>query len=149
MLPCLSGVSGLINTISPVRTSRVVGLTCADPDNIRVWWGNCYISDGKDLFAARDLLGIKTLFYGQKADTLYLASELKAILPVTREVYEFPNGHYLDQGGQFARFAELPQSSPRLWDYDVEKMTADIREIIERSFRNRIDFDHFFLSFHE
>ncbi|NQT31264.1 MAG: hypothetical protein HQ588_02930 [Deltaproteobacteria bacterium] len=84
------------------------------------------ISDGKDLFAARDLLGIKTLFYGRKADTLYLASELKAILPATREVYEFANGHYMDQSGQFTRFAELPQSPPRLWNHDVEKMTADI-----------------------
>jgi asparagine synthase (glutamine-hydrolysing) len=98
------------------------------------------ISDGKDLFAARDLLGIKTLFYGRKANTLYLASELKAILAVTSEVYEFPCGHYMDQSGQFTRFAELPQSPPRIWDHDVEKMTADIREIIERSFRNRIDF---------
>jgi asparagine synthase (glutamine-hydrolysing) len=98
------------------------------------------ISDGKDLFAARDLLGIKSLFYGRKADTLYLASELKAILAVTDEVYEFPNGHYLDQSEQFTRFAELPQSPPKQWDYDVEKMTVDIREIIESSFRNRIDF---------
>ncbi|HEY32047.1 MAG TPA: hypothetical protein G4O10_02940 [Dehalococcoidia bacterium] len=98
------------------------------------------ISDGKDLFAARDLLGIKTMFYGRKDDTLYLASELKAILAVTDEVYEFPNGHYLDQSERFTRFAGLPQSPPRFWDYDVEKMAADIREIIERSFRNRIDF---------
>jgi len=98
------------------------------------------IYDGKDVFAARDLLGIKTLFYAWKDDTLYLASELKAILAVTDEVYEFPNGHYLNRSGQFTRFAELPKSPPRLWDYDVEKMAEDIREIIERSFRDRIDF---------
>jgi len=98
------------------------------------------IYDGKDLFAARDLLGIKTLFYGRKDDTLYLASELKAILAVTDEVYEFPNGHYMDQSGQFTRFVELPQSPPKPWNYDVKKMTVDIREIIECSFRNRIDF---------
>ncbi|NIM67236.1 MAG: asparagine synthetase B, partial [Armatimonadetes bacterium] len=41
------------------------------------------ISDGKYLFAARDLLGIKTLFYAKKDGNIYLSSELKGIMPVT------------------------------------------------------------------
>jgi len=98
------------------------------------------ISDGKDIFAARDLLGIKTLFYGWKDGTLYLASELKGVLQVTDEVYEFPNGHYMDGSGRVTEFASLPENPPPLWDYSVDKMTGDIREIIERSFRNRVDF---------
>ena len=98
------------------------------------------ISDGKDILAARDLLGIKTLFYGWKDKTLYLASELKGMLQVTKEVYEFPNGHYMDGAGRVTRFAELPENPPRFWDYSVDKMANDIREIIERSFNNRIDF---------
>jgi len=48
------------------------------------------ISDGERLFAARDPLGIKTLFYGRKDNTLYLASELKSITKITGEVFEFP-----------------------------------------------------------
>ena len=98
------------------------------------------ISDGKDIFVARDLLGIKTLFYGWKDSTLYLASELKGILQVTKEVYEFPNGHYMDGSGRVTRFTELPKSPPELWDYSVGAMAKDIRDIIERSFHNRIDF---------
>ena len=98
------------------------------------------IFDGQGLFAARDLLGIKTMFYGQKDNTIYLASELKALLAATSEVYEFPNGHYMDQSGDFTQFAKLPQSAPRTWDHDVEQMAVEIRDIIERSFRNRIDF---------
>ena len=98
------------------------------------------ITDGKDIFAARDLLGIKTLFYGWKDDTIYLASELKGILQVTKEVYEFPNGHYMDRSGQLTKFAELPKSPPKLWDYSVDTMAGDIREIIERSLRSRVDF---------
>ena len=54
------------------------------------------ISNGEDLFAARDLLGIKTLFYGRKDQTLYLSSELKSIVQVTDDVHEFPPGHYMD-----------------------------------------------------
>ena len=98
------------------------------------------IADGKDIFAARDMLGIKTLFYGWKDETLYLASELKGILQVTRDVYEFPNGHYMDGSGQLTKFAELPKSAPEFRDSSVDTMAYDIREIIERSFRNRVDF---------
>ena len=98
------------------------------------------ISDGEDIFAARDLLGIKTLFYGQKGNTLYLASELKGILQVTKEVYEFPNGHYMDNSRQFTKFAELPQKPPEPLKCSVDTMVNDIRNIIERSFQNRIDF---------
>jgi len=98
------------------------------------------ISDGKDIFAARDLLGIKPLFYGWKDNTLYLASELKGILQVTKEVCEFPNGQYMERSGQVTKFAELPESPPKFWDSSVDSMAGDIREIIERSFNNRIDF---------
>jgi asparagine synthase (glutamine-hydrolysing) len=99
------------------------------------------ISNGKDLFAARDMLGIKPLFYGWKDNTLYLASELKGTLMVTKEVYEFPNGHYMNHNGQLTKFAELPKSPPKFWESGPDDMAHDIREIIERSFSNRVDFN--------
>ena len=99
------------------------------------------ITDGREILAARDLLGIKTLFYGRKNDTIYLASELKGILEITSDVHEFPNGHYLDARGEFKCFAELPESPPpELTDCSIEKIAQTIREHIERSFANRIDF---------
>ncbi len=98
------------------------------------------ISDGKEMFAARDLLGIKTLFYGRKDGSLYLASELKAVMRITGEVYEFPNGHYMESTGGLHRFSELPSSPPQQSVSSVDEMARDIREIIERSFGNRIDF---------
>jgi asparagine synthase (glutamine-hydrolysing) len=98
------------------------------------------ISDGDEVFAARDLLGIKTLFYGLKGDAIYLSSELKSIVAITGEVYEFPEGHYMDARGEFHRFAELPGSPPEFHDKDVREMLADVRDIIERSFGSRVDF---------
>jgi asparagine synthase (glutamine-hydrolysing) len=98
------------------------------------------ISDGDDLFAARDLLGIKTLFYGWKNGTLYLASELKSIVAATGEVYEFPPGHYMDSSGQLTRFAALPTAPPEMLHRDVDKMAEDVRGIIERSVRRRVQF---------
>ncbi|MBW2711422.1 MAG: hypothetical protein JRC58_05955 [Deltaproteobacteria bacterium] len=99
------------------------------------------ISDGENLFAARDLLGIKTLFYGYKDGTLYLTSELKSLITITDEVYEFPPGHYMNGSGTLTRFAELPQSQPEILADDLDKITATIRDIIQRSFNNRVDFN--------
>jgi len=97
------------------------------------------ISDGDKLFAARDLLGIKTLFYGRENGTLYLASELKSLRAVTNDIREFPEGHFMDASGQLTRFAELSES-PEVTDAEISKIAADVRDIIERSVRNRVDF---------
>ena len=97
-------------------------------------------SDGKELFAARDVLGIKTLFYGWKDGTLYLASELKSITEVTKDVREFPPGYCMDRDGHLTRFAVLPQARPEGLDVEPEKMVEDVRAIVRRSFWNRVDF---------
>lgn len=98
------------------------------------------ISDGDELFAARDLLGIKTLFYGRRDQTLYLSTELKSLVCVTDDIHEFPPGHYMDSEGNFIRFAELPKSPPEVLHTDLEHMVKDIKEIITKSIRNRVDF---------
>ena len=80
------------------------------------------------------------MFYGWKDDTLYLASELKSIVEVTDDVYEFPPGHYMDRHGCLTRFAQLPASKPKAPHTDVNVITETIRSIIRRSFSNRVDF---------
>jgi len=98
------------------------------------------ISDGDELFAARDLLGIKTLYYGWEDNTLYLASELKSIFEVTEEVYEFPPGHYMGPKGGLIRFAELPKTPPKELHSNLDLMIKDIQAFVRRSLRNRVDF---------
>jgi asparagine synthase (glutamine-hydrolysing) len=98
------------------------------------------ISNGDEIFAARDLLGIKTLFYGRRDNTLYLATELKSLAAVTDDIHEFPPGHYMDSGGSFSRFAELPKAPPEVLHSDLGQMIKDIRDIIQRSLRSRVDF---------
>ncbi|MBW2248702.1 MAG: hypothetical protein JRF62_16285 [Deltaproteobacteria bacterium] len=99
------------------------------------------ISDGENLFAARDLLGIKTLFYGRKNGSLYLSSELKSLIGITDDVYEFPPGYYMDSTGTLFRFAELPKSQPEILHSDPNEMAETIRDIIQRSFQNRVNFE--------
>ncbi len=98
------------------------------------------ISDGQKIFAARDLLGIKTLFYGWKDETLYLASELKSLVEVTDDIHEFPPGHTMDSTGLLSRFTELPDAPPGTVHTDLGKMIEDIRDIIQGSIRSRVNF---------
>jgi asparagine synthase (glutamine-hydrolysing) len=99
------------------------------------------ISDGENLFAARDLLGIKTLFYGTKDGSLYLSSELKSLTVVTDDIHEFPPGHYMDNTGTLFRFDELPKRQPEILHSDPTEMAETIRDIIQRSFQNRVNFE--------
>ena len=98
------------------------------------------ISNGEEIFAARDLLGIKTLFCGWRDDTLYLASELKSLVEVTDDIYEFPPGHFMDSTGRLSRFAELPGAPPGTLHTDPGQMIEDIWGIIQGSIRSRVDF---------
>lgn len=101
----------------------------------------CVLWDGKHMLAARDPLGIKTMFYGYNNQNLYLASELKALKSVTDDIHEFPPGHYMDETGAFKKYASLTPSRPqkRLSD-NLETIIADLRQIIDRSFSSRVNF---------
>ncbi|UCH46064.1 MAG: hypothetical protein JSV11_04970 [Nitrospiraceae bacterium] len=98
------------------------------------------ISDGEQCIAARDVLGIKTLFYGKKDNKIYLSSELKGLIRITGDVHEFPAGHYMDGSGNFTPFAALPDTPPAVNGHGVETAVENIRGIIHRSFHSRIDF---------
>jgi asparagine synthase (glutamine-hydrolysing) len=100
------------------------------------------ISDGEKLLAARDGLGIKTLFYGYSKDkqTIYFSTELKSLLTVTKNVYEFPPGHYVDQNGQFKRFAQLPKmATGNLEEQKVKNITNHLAKIVRRDIQHRLD----------
>ncbi len=99
------------------------------------------ISDGENCIAARDVLGIKTLFYGKKDNNIYLSSELKGLVGITEDVHEFPAGHYMDSSGSFTQFASLPASPPEMNGHGVDTAVDNIRDIIHRSFHSRIDFN--------
>ncbi len=98
------------------------------------------VDEKQGMFAARDLLGIKTLYYAKKNGVIYLASEVKAILAVTADVYEFPAGHYMNCDGELIAFDALPETPPEPIRSDEAESIATIRSTIESSIDNRIDF---------
>ncbi len=69
------------------------------------------IADQGNLFAARDPIGIKPLYYGFKNGAFWFASELKALAPHCSDIHEFPAGSYFHTRDGFRSFYEVPEIS--------------------------------------
>lgn len=95
------------------------------------------------LIAARDPIGITTLYQGWKTgspETIFFASELKAIHDQCDKVIAFPPGHYFDSStGEAKRYFK-----PSWWEGDVgEVPTGDVdltalRETLEMAVKKRL-----------
>jgi len=99
------------------------------------------ISSDNRLILARDRIGIKPLYYAREsqdnaAETLYFASELKALTPLTEDVKEFPPGTLYDSESGFRTYYQVPDRTP------LERNLADhirrIRETIEAAVKKRL-----------
>lgn len=106
---------------------------CLCPNAFSIVAGN-----HSELLIARDTLGIRPLYYGIVGDgDLCFASEVKALLEVTRDVKEFPPGSWMDSDKKIHTFNEImlkPQN-----DYPVEIMASNLRLLLEQSVLRRID----------
>jgi asparagine synthase (glutamine-hydrolysing) len=74
------------------------------------------IMQGDELFMARDALGIKPLYCGERDGGFYFASEIKALALVTDEIREFPAGHWYHSKKGWHAF------------YEVDPVPLDIRD---------------------
>jgi asparagine synthase (glutamine-hydrolysing) len=70
------------------------------------------IVDGSRLFVARDPIGIKPLYYGERNGSFLFASELKALAGRCETVREFPPGCYYHSEAGFSSFYSLPDATP-------------------------------------
>lgn len=88
------------------------------------------ISDGKELFAARDPVGIKPLYYGRSKERTVFASELKALCGRATEVREFPPGTFFHSRTGFHKYRPIPRAEPET--RSVEDWCRMLRETLER-----------------
>lgn len=92
-------------------------------------------ADGR-LLLLRDPLGLAPLYYGRTPEgQLAFASEVKALLEVTRDVQEFPPGTVFD-GTQFHQQYELRAAAP--CQEPAEVMAAELRRRLEDAIRDRL-----------
>lgn len=77
-----------------------------------------YDAEQNRYLIARDHIGIIPLYYGyDEHGQLFVASELKALVPVCKQIKEFPPGHYFD-----SKVGELRKYYQRNWQsFDAVK----------------------------
>jgi len=96
-------------------------------------------ADSNSYLIARDHIGIIPLYTGYDEDgNFYVASEMKALMPVCKTVSEFPPGHYLD-----SKDGEIKKYYHRNWQkYDAIKdnftSKTKLREALEESVKGHL-----------
>ncbi|MFC4656362.1 MULTISPECIES: asparagine synthase B [Rheinheimera] len=98
-----------------------------------------YDAEQQRYLVARDHIGIIPLYYGyDEHGQLYVASEMKALVPVCKQMQEFPPGHYFD-----SKVGKLVKYYQRDWmSYDaVKDNPADLGELkaaLEQSVKSHL-----------
>lgn len=86
-----------------------------------------YDGESKEYIAARDLIGIRPLYYGyDSADTIVFASEPKNLVGITEKIMPFPPGHYY-KDGKFICYCDIALVE-KVSDDSVETVCKNIRE---------------------
>ena len=89
------------------------------------------------VFLARDPLGVCPLYYGRTEDrAMCFASEVKALLQVTRDVQEFPAGTWYDSQEGFQTFFEMESGLDV--GKDPGRIAAELRLRLEKAVSRQI-----------
>ena len=109
-------------------------------DRLRGMFAFALYDSEKDAYLiGRDHLGIIPLYMGyDEHGQLYVASEMKALVPVCRTIKEFPAGSYL-----WSKDGEIRQYYQRDWfDYDAVKDNVtdknELRQALEESVKSHL-----------
>ncbi len=96
--------------------------------------------DGDEIWAGRDPIGIRPMFYGyDQQGCIAFASEAKALVPFCREVAPFPPGHYYHDG-KFVCYNDIADPKTVL-EQDVETIAQNLRAKLEAGVIKRLTAD--------
>ncbi|MBN1459408.1 MAG: asparagine synthase B [Armatimonadetes bacterium] len=94
------------------------------------------LSQGDTLTLARDPLGIKPLYVGEKNGALVFGSEIKAMLVACDEVGEFPPGHVFTSNAGLQQYYELEGSRETV--SAIDQAERGVRRRLEAAVRKRL-----------
>ncbi len=99
------------------------------------------LSDGKSIYAGRDPIGIKPLYYGYRDEGMMFASEAKSLDGIVEEIHAFPSGHYFHPEEGFVSYYKIPDPDESTWLTDEEEILGRIRVGLEKSVQKRLKSD--------
>ena len=98
------------------------------------------LTDGARLVLARDPIGIKPLYYGQRrgedSASLVFASEMKAMTAWADEIQALPPGSYYDSETGLHTYYQVPRQSPSV--LSLEDALHQVRATLERAVVKRL-----------
>ena len=100
-----------------------------------------YDKEENSFFAARDLLGVKPLYWAMDGQgSYYFASEIKSLsqLPQIKEVKLFPPAHYMKNGG-LVEYWKIPTQINQ--SITEEEAISEIRKLFDEAIRIRVQTD--------
>jgi len=89
------------------------------------------VTKEQKFLAARDPLGIKPLYYGFKKNTIYFASEVKALINFVDRIHIFPPGCYFTPEQGFIHYAEFKVQEDK--DLDFKTAIGKIKNLLTNS----------------
>lgn len=99
-----------------------------------------YDENKDEVFAARDPMGIRPLFYGfTKKGNIVFASEVKAIQKEVKNIFPFPPGYYF-VGGKFYSFHDHSKIQTNK-SISYEKSLVGIKDLLEKAVIKRMKSD--------
>lgn len=116
-----------------IHLYRKYGPACVNL--LRGMFAFAIIQDG-ELFMARDLLGIKPIYCGEKEGAFYFASEIKALSLVTDQIREFPAGHWYHSQKGWHAYREIDPIAQAV--ENEEQAQALIHTTLEEAVRLRL-----------
>lgn len=99
-------------------------------------WSCAIIDENNEVILARDSIGARPLIYGTKNNELYFASEAKALVDHSAEVYELAPGYYYSSKEGLQTF---PGFTPKVPDFETPEEAAKIlRELVIEAVKKRM-----------
>ena len=98
-----------------------------------------YDKVNQEFFAARDIIGIRPLFYGidQKGD-FFFASEAKALHSFCEDIKPFPPGHYWSSKQGFVCFRDITEEASQKSETDRREALIKIRQFLIEAVEKRL-----------
>lgn len=110
--------------------------TCKELDG---YFAFVIVDNGK-MYAARDSIGVRSLFIAKSNDGFYVSSELKGIPQPSKECMQFPAGHWFDFQNQvfYSYSSEIERSSaPIIYD-TYTQARAKVKDLLEKAVEKRV-----------